>query len=387
LQRISPFKTLDAFRGFAALWVVMDHSCDRWLPYNNFQYLHVPLYAFSIRGQLGVSLFFLISGYCITAAAYGALISGKSVWRYGFERIRRIYPPYLAALLLTSLSLFLIMVANKHHWIPPTNHLETLPLDAKYWVGNLMLLQYELNTPMINSVFWSLSYEVAFYAVIGIFLAGAQWVAAKRNFAAGAGFFASAVGISTAMALIWLLIYHRELFPLDLWHQFSIGGLLFFLIEWNPETVEGYTPWLRWTVISNIALVAVLTTLYAALRQVGALDIGHPSSRVRCIVALFFAALLIALRPIDKTLSSHSAMRPMIWLGAFSYSLYLTHPIVLPYIDILCRKAGLSGSLYWITFWIEVAISIVFGGVFFHLIEKRFISKRQVQRLAAEQVG
>jgi hypothetical protein len=179
LRRIPPFRTLDALRGFAAAWVVMDHSCASFLGSGNSQYAHEPLYAFSIRGQLGVMFFFIISGYCITAAAYGALIGNKPLWRYAYERVRRIYPPYLAALLLGVIADLAIAHASSHHWISPVHHLVVFAASPRYWIANLFLLQFELNTGMVNIVFWSLCLEVAFYAVVGALLWMAQRVAAR----------------------------------------------------------------------------------------------------------------------------------------------------------------------------------------------------------------
>jgi peptidoglycan/LPS O-acetylase OafA/YrhL len=387
LQRIPPFKTLDAFRGFAAIWVVMAHISDRWIPDASSPYLKEPLYAFASVGQLGVVIFFVISGYCITAAAYSALVTGKSVWRYGYERVRRIYPPYLAALILTVLSVMAINFANAHHLVGEVHHLQTVSLDPKYWFANLFLLQYELHTSMVNVVFWSLGYEIAFYFIIGVFLLGSQWIAARRNAHAGTAFFVCCVGVSTMCTLAYLLTFAQPLFPFDGWHQFSLGGLLFFLLEFNSGTVANYTKGLRRIVLANTCAVAILVLLYAIFRHVGMDDYGHPSSKIRSYLCLLFAALLVGLRRIDEKLSSHLLMRPLVWAGAFSYSLYLAHPIVLPYADILCRRAGLNGSIFWIAFWIEIAVALAFGRIFYLLVEKRFISKRQVQRLAAEHVA
>ena len=387
MQRITPFKTLDIFRGFAALWVVMDHSCDRWLGGADPKYLHNPFYAFSTRGQLGVMIFFVISGYCITAAAYGALVSGKSIWRYSFERVRRIYPPYLVALLLTALSFAAIAFASGHHLIPPINHLQVLQTDARYWIGNLLLLQYELNTPFINVVFWSLCYEITFYLFIGVFIIAAQAVAKKRGLAAGAAVLVNAIGISTALVLVWITLMPQIVFPFDLWHQFALGGLLFFLLEWNPQTVQGYSKTLRVIVILNFVIAALLTVTYLALRVTGGEDIGHPNSRIRSIVCLLFLAILIPIKAKDEAIANWPPLRPLMWLGAFSYSLYLIHPVVLPYIDIACRRIGLNGSRYIIAFFIQVALSVLAGRVFYLLVERWFISKRQVARHVAEHIS
>jgi peptidoglycan/LPS O-acetylase OafA/YrhL len=317
----------------------------------------------------------VISGYCIFAAAYGALVSGKSLSRYCYERVRRIYPPYFAALILSVLSVLLIRFANAHHLIGEVNHPQILPHGARAWIANLFLLQYELNTPMVNVVFWSLGYEIAFYVMVGLLLQGAKWVAAKRDLHAGTVFFVIATGVSTLLTLGWLLYSGQMCFPVDSWHDFAIGGLLFFFLDLKPGRVANYTASLRTVTIASLAAVTVMTLLLIAFRSIGFSDYAHPSSRVRASVCLGFSALLIVLRPFDEWLSSHLLLKPFMSVGAFSYSLYLVHPVVVSYVDVLGRKAGLNGSLYWITFWAEVAVSLVFGRIFFLLVEKRFISQ------------
>ncbi len=387
MQRVSPYQSLDIFRGFAALWVVLVHCCDRWLSDGNLGRLHEPLYAFAIQGQLGVVLFFVISGYCIVAAAYGALVTGKSTGRYAFERIRRIYPPYLAALVLTVLSLVAISYASSHHLIAQVNHVQTFPHEARYWVGNFLLAQYELDTPFVNIVFWSLCYEVAFYLLVGVFLQGARWIKASKGLHAGTVFFVDAVGVTTILGLSVLVIWAKPIFPFDLWHQFAIGGMLFFLLELKPETMEGYSAKFRWTLLGLASVVTALTLTYVALRQVGVTGLGHPSSKARSLGTLLFAGFLLALRKYDERVASWRVLRPLMWVGAFSYSLYLIHPVVLPYADILSRRAGLNGPWYWIAVWLQMGVAVVFGRVFYLLIERHFISKRQVQRLDAEHVA
>lgn len=387
MKRIPAFKALDIFRGFAALWVVMDHCCDRWLASGNMQYLSNPLYAFSIKGGLGVTLFFVISGYCITSAAYSALVSGKSLGRYCFERVRRIYPPYVAAMILTALSGAAIIYANAHHLIPEVNHLAELPLQLRFWIANLLLLQYELKSPMINVVFWSLCYEISFYAFIGLFLQGAKWIAAKRGLRAGTVFFICCVGITTMGTLSYLMLTSNSIFPFDLWHQFSMGGLLFFLIDLKPGTVENYTAGFRRIVLANVVPVVLMMAIFGLFWQLGEVSAGFASTRVRCFTCLFFTLILMVLRRVDEKFSNLRVLTPFMWLGAFSYSLYLVHPIVIPYVDILSRRAGLDGHLYWIAFCLQMIVAVFFGRVFYVLIERRFISKRQVQRLTAEHVA
>jgi peptidoglycan/LPS O-acetylase OafA/YrhL len=384
LRRIPSFRMLDALRGFAALWVVMDHACAPFLAANDPRYVHQLLYAFSIRGQLGVLFFFIISGYCIAAAAYGALIGNKPLWRYGYERVRRIYPPYLAVLLLGIVSNAAIGFASAHRWIEPVHHLMVFYPSPRYWIANLFLLQSELHTGMVLAVFWSLCAEVAFYAIVGILLWIAQQVAARRGPASGTLALILGLALTIYASLLSLIVFDNALFPFDLWHQFALGGLLFFLIESKPGFVAGYSIRLRRIINSAAALAAVLTLIFIALRPGIEVDVAHPASRIRSITCLLFCVLLTGLRRIDERLAASRWMRPWLWLGASSYSLYLIHPIVLPFADILCRKAGLDGDRYWLTFWIQCAAAIAAGRLFYYLVERHCISSRQKRRLAEE---
>lgn len=387
MQRIPPFRTLDAFRGFAALWVVMFHSCDRFLAGGNLVFLHMPLYTFAIKGQLGVAFFFVISGYCITAAAHSALYSGKTLGRYVFERGRRIFPPYWTALLLGAVVAMSLRSAASHHWIAKINHPSGLDSSPVYWLANLTLLQYEWNTGFANTVFWSLCYEVAFYAIVGVWLWISLRVAKSRGLAAGQLALILSLAGTTFASLLFLIVFAVPVFPFDLWHQFAVGGLLFYVIESSPETVAGYSPRLR-TILNGIAAItAILSLMYVVLRQVGGEDIGHPSSRVRTSLCVLLCVVLAGIRRFDMKISASRSIRPLMWLGASSYSLYLAHPVVLPFIDVACRRVGLDGGRYWIAFWIQVALAVGFGRLFYLLVERHFISSRQTTRLKEEHVA
>ena len=180
-------------------------------------------------------LFFVISGYCIIAAAYAALVSGKSIWRYSYDRVRRIYPPYLAALVLAVLSIFVIHYASSHHLIGEAHHPHVLPTDWRFWIGNIFLLQNEFNVDPVDTVFWSLSYEIAFYFIVGIFLAVAKWIASRRGLRDATICMAAAVGVSTVISLGLLIAGYDVAFPFDYWHQFTLGAALFFFMELKPQ--------------------------------------------------------------------------------------------------------------------------------------------------------
>src|ERR1041384_8491534 len=99
-------RSVDALRGIAAMGVVLYHAIDKSdkvLPANSLRYPMKFIQLVSSFGYIGVFLFFVISGFCIhlqwarsKAAGVEPEIRFIPFWK---RRIRRLYPPYLIALL------------------------------------------------------------------------------------------------------------------------------------------------------------------------------------------------------------------------------------------------------------------------------------------------
>lgn len=378
--RVPAFRSLDALRGVAALWVVLDHSCGPFLATANPRYYNWPIYAVSIRGQLGVVLFFIISGYCITSASYSSFVTGKTIRRWAFERIRRIYPPYLGACALGAAITFLLAIAQNAHLVPVIHHQQIYPATASFWFANLFLVQNEMKQPFLNIVFWSLCYEIVFYLIVGLFLVVAQHLRSIKVLCSG-------IGITTIASLLWLLVSPTTCpFPIDRWYQFGVGGILFFALEVRAPAFLGFNDRIQKTALNFTFAVVPLILLFAILRKTGGEDIGHPSSRAQAIFCISCLALLSLLRRFDGKLGKSSILRPLFWLGSFSYSLYLIHPIVLGFVDFPLRHFGATGDLYFITFGIEILVAIICGRLYFLVVERHFISSRQKHRLINERV-
>src|SRR5437899_1665457 len=89
------YYSLDIWRGVACLFIVLLHSAG--YTHNETNWL------IKIWDQLwiGVPMFFVISGYCISATADATRRNVRHpAWNYFYRRFRRIYPPYWCFLLL-----------------------------------------------------------------------------------------------------------------------------------------------------------------------------------------------------------------------------------------------------------------------------------------------
>jgi len=99
------YYSLDLWRGVACLMVLAYHVTGPHLVHESTGIVRLAL-SFTALGWLGVPIFFVISGYCIGAAADRA--SRDSItWRtFAWRRVRRIFPPYLALLAVSAFFLF-----------------------------------------------------------------------------------------------------------------------------------------------------------------------------------------------------------------------------------------------------------------------------------------
>src|ERR1044071_2174767 len=151
---------IHALRGAGALCVVVFHALVQGphvVPNNFLQYPIRLVQSASSFGYIGVFLFFVISGFCIhlqwarsKAAGTEPEIHFIPFWK---RRIRRLYPPYLIALLL-----FMLLAAA-------TTGLN-LTQFFFYDLGMHLLMLHNLDPNTcytINGVFWTLAIEEQLY--------------------------------------------------------------------------------------------------------------------------------------------------------------------------------------------------------------------------------
>ncbi len=380
LPFVPPFLLLDAWRGAAALWVVMVHSCFPYLYNRQPELADNPLYSFSLLGQLGVVMFFVISGYCITGAAWNCIARNRPVTGYLVDRFRRIYPPYFVAIALAVGVTFFTQFLQQAQLLPQSNHPpHNFPTDLATWSVNLTLVQMPLGQHSILPVAWSLSYEVFFYLIIGAFLCiglprtGLQ---PRHRFT----LLSIGAGSITILSLSWLCaVPSTTLFPFDLWYQFGLGSLLF---AHATTRLPGSGRLFARTIQILLAVSIGLTLLYA-YRQPSQVTpgndhvISNPSISTQALTAAAFTLLLLGLGSVHIPSRSQQWLQPLSWMGTISYSVYLTHLTVIPFPSGALRRLGFLDDRYWVTFLGQIFVAFAFGWIFHRFVERRFLSPRQ----------
>lgn len=301
---------LEILRGIAALSVLLFH-CIGLLPWN---VSDTPFVVFG-AGWIGVDLFFVISGYVITASALRQKDSpnyGKYFWR---ARLARILPLYY----VTSIS-FLILVSPAALEKDPTFQL----LSHVFLLHNF----FQETAFSINGVTWSLGVEMQFYLIA--FLTVPLLARASRATAA-TGYILLFCGVLAYRLVVWRGLQNAGAAEAAISHalsqvpalidSFAVGGLICLLGAPQQHRLRsiGLTLLAFAFFIAIYAIYAANATSYWTSLPMAVL--------FRSLIACFAAIALLA------ALSSRPhvgvAWRTMLRLGKISYGIYLWHLIVL----------------------------------------------------------
>lgn len=144
------FSELDGLRGLAILGVVIYHFGT---PYGTYYPSdHAVLYNFAV-GEMGVQLFFMISGFVILLSA----IKSGSAAKFVLSRTSRLYPTYWAGLIFASILIFTVGI-------------ETRVITLPQLLVNFTMLQRFLFVENVDQVYWTLAVEMQFYLLVFAYL-------------------------------------------------------------------------------------------------------------------------------------------------------------------------------------------------------------------------
>jgi peptidoglycan/LPS O-acetylase OafA/YrhL len=339
---------LTSLRFFAALWVVLFHVYAVGLNRGGSKvYL-----AFILLGYLGVSFFFVLSGFILVYVYAGRQIQKRRFWQ---ARFARIYPAYLFSLVVLIPALMSFWPATKRA------HLTFLALTA-----NPLLLEAWFPRLLFtwNPVGWSLSAEAFFYLVFPFampWLTALEW---PRLRLALSGFWLTSLLITGTYVLLrpdgvahpvmddnqlfWLGVV--KLNPLVRLPEFLLGMGTGFAFLRLPTRSRSWP----------IALGGGLLLLGVGLQRWIPFAMMHSG-----LLAPAFAVLIFGFAT-QPTWSRFLAAKPLILLGEASYSLYLLQGF---FLFIALVRFGHSKNLLAVTV-VSVVVAILGSIAAFLLIEK-----------------
>ena len=337
------YEMIDGLRGIAAAAVVAHHL------------------GIAPVGHAAVMLFFVISGYCIAAAAESGRQRGMGFGQFMWRRARRIFPPYLFALAFFTATRVVKAVVTgstglSHSWL---DWLQNLTLTQ--W---LTLLQHPAadapqNPTLFVAAFWSLNYEEQFYLVMAGVLALSLW----RRMPMWP--LVLALGVA---GLVWNLAVPDGWvtgFFLEYWVHFSLGALLFYALCLFPTRIFR----------STFVMLVLALGVYSGARLL-LLPPSAPDPRVygEFVVVCAFTLFLYFMRPLSATVSRAWLWRPVAALGTIAYSLYLVHQFNLTLVAELTRPLQ-PHIIEPVRQAVMLALEIALASLFWYFCERPFLNR------------
>ena len=297
---------LDGLRALAVIAVLAYHAEVSWLP----------------GGFLGVELFFVISGYIITAILLNERRRRGSISlrRFYLRRARRLLPALVACVVVTLFVAFLLVPDE-------VRSLRDDVLASLGYVSNWNLVFSDVpyfetfGRPSLFLHIWSLGVEEQFYLLWPLLLIAALALGGRR--AAGV---VAVVGIVASAVWMAVLVDPRD--PSRVYYGtdtraagFLLGAAL--AMCWAPGRLQ---PWLvrssrrLLNMIGTVAIVAV----GAAMVLISEFDVGLYQGGFLVVSLLSVVAIAVAVHP-GTHVSRVLGIAPLVWIGLRSYGIYLWH--------------------------------------------------------------
>ncbi|HEX7822481.1 MAG TPA: acyltransferase [Sphingobium sp.] len=308
-------REIDALRGIGALVIVLFHYTSRFPD----MFPGAPHVGLKIdAGYDGVVVFFALSGFALQFSIRRLAHVGD----FAFSRFARLFPAYWAAMAVT---LAVQAVAQIPLFAIPT-------IDI---LVNPTMLQGFAHLHSIDGVYWTLAVELCFYACMaGIWRLGMlgrlEWILA--------GWLALA-----------LVMHVWRGFPEPLVQLLVLRHIQFFAIGLVSYRVHaGLRTWRQ-----QVPILAATFLCVALFEEAQVLVITG-------LTLAFFVAMTAGRL-------GFVCNRPLLWVGAISYPLYLVHQHVGMTV---MAKAGAAGVDPWIALLAAIILSLGLGFAIHRLIER-----------------
>lgn len=328
------FTTLQAYRGVAAVMVVLYHTdAFMWRSGQDFHYGLIPLFDFF---DAGVQLFFVLSGFIILKAHQNDLRDQSRAKTFVKKRIIRIYPAYIVVTCLVILEYAAFPELGK-----------TVDLSVNNVIASLALAP-SAEQPILAPA-WTLRHEILFYSVFLLMILNLRW--------------GMAVFLAWQAGCLVNLIAGFDQFPLGFF--FSANNLLF-LFGMGAAAISMRGRIRRPAAFAALGAAMILATgLHRSFSEAG---LTVPAYVVR--YGLGAAILIVGLVELERS-SRLRAPKALRLLGDASYAVYLIHCMILSLGVKLLIGSGAAAVLPQAASFLALALAATAAGVLFHFaVEK-----------------
>lgn len=371
------FPHLDGLRTFAFLAVFVSHAFHHLPPLMHHATPRLGFLADRVvnLGEVGVSFFFVLSGFLITylvlreTAETGRL----SLLAFYTRRVLRIWPLYYAALVFP----FVVYPIISLRWLGHATHVNRNPVWYVLFLSNFDFIRSKNQggVGLTPGITWSVAVEEQFYLVWPLLLAAFTGGRRMMVFCAiivGSWIFRFCHASDAAT-----IYFHTASVISDL----AVGGLVAEL-SFSSSTWRSWFGGLKRWHIGAVYLVGATALVLAYNFSKSPTFVASQ----RLLFSMWYAFILMEQMYCQQSLWKMGRIRWATFLGRYTYGLYLLHPVGLMLVivwAIRCLPApvtGLAGMAVTGSLGLLITIAIAIGS--YHGFEQPFLRLKERFRRA-----